>query len=185
MQARTTVRRTAGGRAQGGFTLLEVLIALAIASLTLVTMLATIGVGRRAIALARLDSLASMLAREKLSELAVGDFPVLDPKEAVNAGHEDAPHAWIDEGEFVEDTPAWQEPKDAWRAEFYWQTIIEEPADAEMQGILMLTVRVYSKRFRARRDQREWADYIDGDYRLLVELVTYKSAHYYAEGDAK
>ncbi|MBN1916399.1 MAG: prepilin-type N-terminal cleavage/methylation domain-containing protein [Verrucomicrobia bacterium] len=168
-----------------GFTLLEVLVAMAITSLTLVTMLATIGVGQRNVALARLQSLGAMLAREKLAKVFVGDYPVLDPKEAVNAGRENAPKVWIDEGEFIEETPSWEEPPDAWRGDFYWQTIIEEPVDAEMEGLLVLTVRVYSKRFRARRDQREWVDYIDEDYRLLVEVVTYKAAHYYAEGDAK
>jgi type II secretion system protein I len=185
MRTRSTLRPPTAPATRRGFTLIEVLIALAIASLTLVTTLATIGVGQRNLALARLKSLAAMLAREKLAEIFVGDYPVLDPAEAVNAGHQNAPHVWIDEGEFARETPSWEEPPDAWRADFYWQTIIEEPANAEIEGILMLTVRVYSTRFRARRDQRKWADYIDKDYRLLVEVVTYKAAHYYAESDAK
>jgi len=185
MRTRATYRPRPASSGPRGFTLIEVIIALAIASLTLVTMLATIGLGQRNIALARLKSLAAMLARQKLAELFVGDYPVLDPEAAANAGHKNAPQVWKDEGEFVEETPSWEEPKDAWRSEFYWQTIIEEPTNAESEGILMLTVRVYSKRFRARQDQRQWADYIDEDYRLLVEVVTYKAAHYYAEADAK
>ena len=49
----------------------------------------------------------------------------------------------------------------------------------------MLTVRVFTKRFRAREEEAAWRDYIEEDYRLLIEVVTYRAAHYYAEGDVE
>ena len=166
-----------------GFTLLEVLIALAIASLTLVTALATVSTGQRNAALAQLKSRASMLAREKLAELEAGSYPDPDPEQAINPGAEADQLIWIEEGEFEEEEGFFGRLPDTWRAEFYWQTILESVPG--MEGIRMVTVRVFAKRFRAREAEARWHDYIEEDYRLLVEIVTYRAAHYFAEVEAK
>jgi len=163
-----------------GFTLLEVLIALAIASLTLVTALATISTGQRNIAMTQLKTRASMLAREKLSELEAAGYPNPDAEEALNADSDLGDLIWIDEGEFVEDDDLdpFDESADQWRADFYWQVIVESPPN--MEGIRMVTVRIFTKQFRATKH-----DYIEEDYRLLVEVVTYRAAHFYAESEVE
>lgn len=170
---------------QRGFTLLEVLIALAIASLTLVTALATISTGQRNIAMTQLTTRASMLAREKLSEIEAAGYPDPDPGEALNANAELGDLIWIDEGEFVDEQELdpYDESPDEWRAGFYWQVIVESPPN--MQGIRMVTVRIFTKQFRANKQEARWPDYIEEDYRLLVEVVTYRAAHFHAESDVK
>ena len=177
----TTTRPTA----RRGFTLLEVLIALAIASLTLVTALATISTGQRNIAVTQLRTRASMLAREKLAELDAAGYPNPDPDDALNADSELGDLIWIDEGEFVaeDELDFFDESADEWRADFYWQVIVESPPN--MEGIRMVTVRIFSKRFRARTQEARWRDYIEEDYRLLVEVVTYRAAHFYVESEVK
>jgi type II secretion system protein I len=170
-------------RAAGGFTLLEVLIALAIVSLTLVTALASVSATQRNVALSQLRSRAAMLARQKLAELDAGEYPDPDPKTAVNPGAEADELVWIDEGEFETEEDPFGDQAHTWRAEYYWQTILESAPG--MEGIRMLTVRVFTKRFRAREEEATWCDYIKEDYRLLIEVVTYRAAHYYAEGDVK
>jgi type II secretion system protein I len=164
------------------FTLLEVLIAMAIASLTLVTALAAVSTGLRNEAIAKLKSRASMLAREKLAEIEVGDYPDPDPAQAVNKGAEEDELIWIDEGEF-EEPGLFGDLPETWRSDFYWQTILESTPG--MKGIRTLTVRIYTKRYRARPNEARWKDYIKEDYQLLVEIVTYRSAHYYSEGDVE
>ncbi len=168
-----------------GFTLLEVLIALAIASLTLVTALATISTGQRNIAMTQLKTRASMLAREKLSELEAAGYPNPDAEEALNADSDLGDLIWIDEGEFVEDDDLdpFDESADQWRADFYWQVIVESPPN--MEGIRMVTVRIFTKQFRATKQEARWHDYIEEDYRLLVEVVTYRAAHFYAESEVE
>jgi prepilin-type N-terminal cleavage/methylation domain-containing protein len=178
--------RTPGARRRRrtlcAFTLLEVLIAMAIASLTLVTALAAVSTGLRNEAIAKLKSRASMLAREKLSELEVGDYPDPDPAEAVNKGADEDELIWIDEGEF-EEPGLFGDLPETWRSDFYWQTILESTPG--MKGIRTLTLRIYTKRYRARPNEARWKDYITKDYQLLVEIVTYRSAHYYSEGDVE
>jgi prepilin-type N-terminal cleavage/methylation domain-containing protein len=177
MKTRSTTRH--------GFTLLEVLIALAIASLTLVTALATISTGQRNIAMAQLKTRASMLAREKFAELEAAGYPDPDPDEALNADSELGDLIWIDEGEFVDEDELdpFDESANQWRADFYWQVIVESPPN--MEGIRMVTVRIFSKRFRARKQEARWHDYIKEDYQLLVEVVTYRAAHFYAESEVE
>jgi prepilin-type N-terminal cleavage/methylation domain-containing protein len=178
-----TAQASASARPSGGFTLIEVLIALAIASLTLVAALSAIGTAQRNTALAQLKSQGCMLAREKIAELDANDYPAPDPKTAINPGAAVDQLIWLDEGEFENTDELFGSEKATWRSDFYWQTILESAPG--MEGIRMLTVRVYTKRFRARRDQARWRDYIKEDYELLVEIVTYRAAHYWAEADAK
>ena len=183
MRTKRTDRATRALRAAGGFTLLEVLIALAIASLTLVTALASVSTAQRNVALAQLKSRAAMLARDKLAELDAGDYPDPDPKKAINPGAEADELVWIEEGEFETEEDPYGDMANTWRAEYYWQTILESAPGVE--GIRMLTVRVFTKRFRAREDDAALRDYIEEDYQLLIEVVTYRAAHYYAEGDVQ
>jgi general secretion pathway protein I len=175
-------RRSRRRHDRRAFTLIEVLIAMAIASLTLVTALAAISTGLRNTAIAQLKSRASMLAREKLSELEANDYPDPDPAGAVDRGAAADELIWIEEGEF-EEPSVFGELPETWRAEFYWQTILESAPG--MEGIRTLTVRIYTKHYRARPNEARWKDYVDKDYQLLVEVVTYRAAHYYAEGDVK
>jgi prepilin-type N-terminal cleavage/methylation domain-containing protein len=180
-----TTQPTTRPATRRGFTLLEVLIALAIASLTLVTALATISTGQRNIAMVQLETRASMLARAKLSELEAAGYPDPDPDKALNAGAELGDLVWIEEGEFVdeEELDPYEESGDDWRADFYWQVIIETPPN--MKGIRMVTVRIFSKQYRANKQEARWPDYIEEDYRLLVEVVTYRAAHFYAESEVE
>ncbi len=191
-QPRTTGRRSTPPT-RGGFTLLEVLIALAITSLTLIVALSAVSASQRNIAIAQLKSRATLLAREKFAGLDGANYPVLDPEKAINPGAEPDELIWIEEDEFLEDDGTrfyyagydadYDADPEKWRAQYYWQTIIESPPG--MEGIHMLTVRVFTKRFRAREHEREWRDYIKEDYQLLVEIVTYRAAHYWAEADAR
>jgi prepilin-type N-terminal cleavage/methylation domain-containing protein len=172
--------RRAGSR---GFTLLEVLIAMAVASLTLVTALATVGTAQRNTVLTQLKSRACMLAREKLAELEAAEYPDLDPEEAINPGAEADELVWIEEGEFELKKDIYGEQAITWRSDFYWQTILESVPGVE--GIRMVTVRVFTKRFGTRKEEPRLRDAIEKDYQLLVEIVTYRASHYWAEGDAK
>jgi len=175
--------RRSRGAWPGGFTLLEVLIALAVASLTLVTALATVGTAQRNTALAQLRSRGCMLAREKLAELEAGEYPDPDPEKAVNRGAEADELVWIEEGEFELKKDIYGEQAITWRSDFYWQRIIESVPG--VKGIRMVTVRVFTKRFRAREEETRWRDRIKKDYQLLVEIVTYRASYYWAEGDVE
>lgn len=183
MTRRATAEAPSGACRPGGFTLLEVLIAMAVASLTLVTALAAVSTAQRNTALAQLKSQACMLARTKIAELDAGDYPDPDPKTAINSGAAPDELIWINEGEFEAGDSLFDWQSATWRSDFYWQTILESAPG--MEGIRMLTVRVFTKRFRARPEEARWRDYINEDYQLLVETVTYRAAHYWAEADAK
>jgi type II secretion system protein I len=183
MRRRATRQALSAALGAGGFTLLEVLIALAVASLTLVTALAAVGTAQRNATLAQLKSQACMLARAKMAELDAGDYPDPDPSGAINPGAAADQLIWIEEGEFEETDTLFNSEPATWRSDFYWQTILESAPG--MEGIRMLTVRVFAKRFRARPEEARWRDYIKEDYQLLVEIVTYRAAHYWAEADAK
>jgi len=172
------------GPSTSGFTLLEVLIALAVASLTLVTALATISTAQRNAALTQLRSRACMLAREKLAELEVGVYPNPDPEKAINRNAKADELIWIEEGEFETKKDPLGEPIHTWRSEFYWQQIIESVPG--LVGSRLVSVRVYTKRFHA-RDEASFRDAIkkEKNYQLLIEVVTYRASHYWAEGDAQ
>jgi len=167
-------------RTRHGFTLLEVLIAMAIASLTLITGLAAVGAGQRNAALAELRSRATMLAGQKLAELEALGYPDPDPEQALDPDADPDQLIWIEEGDFEEEElDPFGRPVETWRSEYYWQTIIESVPN--MEGIRIITVRVFTKRFRARREEARWRDAIKEDYQLLVEAVTYRAARYWTE----
>lgn len=171
-------------RTRHGFTLLEVLIAMAIASLTLITALAAVSAGQRNGALAELRSRATMLAREKLAELEALGYPDPDPEQALDPDADADQLIWIEEGDFEEEElDPFGRPVETWRSDLYWQTIIESVPD--MEGIRIITVRVFTKRFHARREEARWRDAIEEDYQLLVETVTYRAARYWTEAEAE
>lgn len=76
-----------------GFTLLEILIALAVLAIALVTLL---GLKNRDLEMARISrdvTVATALARMKISEVALGNFPVLGETEG-DFGKEYADFQW-------------------------------------------------------------------------------------------
>ena len=133
----------------------------------------------------QLKTRATMLARAKLAELDAAGYPTADPEKALNADSELGDLIWIDEGEFVDEDELdpFDESAVEWRADFYWQVIVESAPN--MEGIRMLTVRIFSKRFRANKLEARLPDYIKEDYRLLIEVVTYRAAHFYAESEVE
>lgn len=70
-----------GARGRAGFTLLEVMIAVAVIAIALVTLL---GAQSRSVAIAtdsRFDLIAALLAQEKLTELVVAGYAQLETRE--------------------------------------------------------------------------------------------------------
>ncbi len=62
-------------RADRGFTLIEVMVALVIISISMVTLLSTNAISARTYAQAKALAVCSLLAQQKLAELQVGELP--------------------------------------------------------------------------------------------------------------
>lgn len=64
-----------------GFTLLEVMVAVAIISIVLVTLIGSQSQSVSVAAISRFDTVASLLAQEKLAELVAADFALVSNEE--------------------------------------------------------------------------------------------------------
>ncbi len=85
-EAQEVVRRCRQLSGQGGFTLLEVMVAVAILAIVLVPLIGSQSQSVSLAGLSRFDTTASLLARQKMSELALADFDGLADGEGDFAG---------------------------------------------------------------------------------------------------
>jgi len=80
-------------RPHGGFTLVEVMVALVVIGVAIVTLLSTHLFSTRSYAEARVTTISSMLAERKIAELAEGDLP--EPGETSGVFEDNENYGWL------------------------------------------------------------------------------------------
>jgi len=123
-----------------GFSLIEVLAALAVMSIALVALLNTHTNNLRNFITIRVLSEATMLAQETMNELELAGYTL---EEGEEIGDEEYGRIY-EEGLFENDT---LDEKLNWREEYLWEVFIDE---TDLEGIGKLTVRVYNDIFKER-----------------------------------
>lgn len=151
-----------------GFTFLEVLVALAVISISIVALLNSHTLSLKQYLKSQILSRATMLAEEKINELEAEGFQEIDELEAEQ--YENGLKYVVEEGDFYdEDETERLQPE--WRSEYLWRTIVEE---TEYDGVRKITVEVFSERFlRESVDVNPWDDV---QISPSVRLVTYIAA---------
>ena len=158
-------RKHIQGSSQRGFTFLEVLVALAVISISLVALLNSHTVSLKNYLYSQIISRATLLAEEKISEIESQGIVAMDDPE-VNE-YDNGLAYLIMEGEFFDDeeTELYQ-PQ--WRLNYWWRSTIEE---TEYEYVRKITVEVFSRRFvRESVDIDPWDD---EQISPTVRLVTY------------
>lgn len=157
-----------------GFTLIEVLIAVAIFSISIVGLLAIVATSQGNLVRGRLLEKAMFLAEQKMNEVhRVGYEPIDEEGEDTildETDEENIIKIISKEGEFYnENYEGYSESrKNEWLKDYYWQVIIKEAGDLE--GIQFVTVKVFNKNLSGRNE------YTENEYGLAAELVTYLAA---------
>jgi len=155
----------------GGFTFLEVLVALAVLSISIVALLNCHSLGLKHYLYSQIISRATLLAEEKINEIEAKGLQEIDDEEAEE--YENGLRYVVEEGEFYDeeqyaDDPYEERRQPTWRQDYWWSTIIEE---TEFEGVRKITVEVFSRRFI-----RESVDIDPWDEEQIsptVRLVTY------------
>jgi prepilin-type N-terminal cleavage/methylation domain-containing protein len=148
-----------------GFTFLEVLVALAVISISIVALLNSHTLSLRQYLKSQILSRATMLAEEKINEIEAKGLPEIDELEAQE--YDNGLRYILTEGEFY-DPDDTERLQPLWRQDYLWTTIVEE---TEFAGVRKITVEVFSKRFlRESIDVNPWDDV---QVSPSVRLVTY------------
>jgi general secretion pathway protein I len=151
-----------------GFTFLEVLVALAVISISIVALLNSHTLSLRQYLKSQILSRATMLAEEKINEIEARGLLEIDELEAEE--YENGLKYIVTEGEFY-DRDDTERLQPEWRQDYLWRTIVEE---TEFGGVRKITVEVFSVRFlRERIDVDPWDEV---QISPSVRLVTYIAA---------
>lgn len=127
-----------------GFSLIEVMVALAVISIALVALLNTYANSLTSAITTRVLLQASILAQEKMNELELSGYVLEEGEEIDVATEEDEYLRLYEEGQFENDTL--DEHLD-WREEYFWEVYIDE---GDISGISKLTISVYNDIFKKR-----------------------------------
>lgn len=159
---------------KGAFTLIEVLVAVAIFSLGVVGLLTVVATGQRNFVEAKLLSKAMFLAEQKMNDVYWVGYQIMDEDDEnyiLDEEDDENPIEIISkEGEFYNESydSYEMEEKQKWLKDYYWQVIIQESND--LAGMQMVTVKVFNKNFSGEND------YTDVEYGKIAQLITYLSA---------
>ncbi len=104
-----------------GFTLIEVMIAIAIIAIALVVILHSYGLGVSMANESQDFSLATLFAQEKMAEIEMEGFPEIGEKE----------------GDFGEEYPSGSETLLGWRPRFTWKEIVAETPMEELRKVTL------------------------------------------------
>jgi prepilin-type N-terminal cleavage/methylation domain-containing protein len=164
MRCDTLVRIREKGNGEG-FTFLEVLVALAVVSISIVALLNCHTVSLRNYLYSQIISRATLLAEERINQIESGGVPEIDDSESEE--YDNGLRYVIEEGEFYdeEQTDLYQP---SWRLDYWWRSTVE---DTDYDGVRKITVEVFSRRF-----VRESVDIDPWDNEQIsptVRLVTY------------
>ncbi len=151
-----------------GFTFLEVLVALAVVSISIVALLNCHTISLKNYLYSQIISRATLLAEEKINEITAKGLPEIDDEEALEYANE--LRYVLKEGEFYdeEETDFFQP---AWRLDYWWRSTVEE---TEYDGVRKVVVEVFSRRFV--RDSVDVDPWDEEQISPTVRLVTYVAA---------
>ncbi len=128
-----------GAGNQGGFTLLEVMVAVAILAIALVTLIGSQSQSVSLAGLSRFDTIAALLARQKMTELALAGFDDLADREGDFDGEFAAYHWQTRVTDLTEDDTGIPGSDDMLRTV---DLTVSLPGEAEMRfGVRMILVR--------------------------------------------
>lgn len=161
-------KRSRGERTRG-FTFLEVLVALAVISISIVALLNSHTHSLRQYLKSQILSRATMLAEEKINEIEAQGLPEIDELEAQE--YENGLRYVVSDLTLFYDENDNERVQALWRADYSYITIIEE---TEFDGVRKVTVEVFSERLiRESVDVNPWDDV---QISPSVRLVTYIAA---------
>jgi type II secretory pathway pseudopilin PulG len=160
---------------KNAFTLVEVLIAVSIFTVSIVGLLSIVATSQNNSIEGRLLEKAMFLAEQKMNEVHRVGYEPLDEEEdeSIIVDESDENNTikiFSKEGEFYIDSYdnyAGSE-KNEWLKDYYWQVIIKESAD--LDGVQYVTVKVFNKNLTNKENE-----YTDVDYGVAAQLVTYLS----------
>lgn len=127
-----------------GFSLIEVLVALAVLTIGLTALLITHGNSVRNTVAVVVIYRATTLAQEKMAELEMNNYELEDPEELELEAGDYYYSKLYEEGEF--ENESFDRLLD-WREDYLWEISIEE---TDLEGIGKLVVNVYNEVFRER-----------------------------------
>ena len=163
------MRQRSRAQQTNGFTFLEVLVALAVISISIVALLNSHTLSLRQYLKSQILSRATMLAEEKINEIKAQGLPEIDESEAQE--YENGLRYVVSEPELFYDPNDTESLQPLWRAEYSYITTIEE---TEYDGVRKVTVEVFSERLvRESMDVDPWDDV---QISPSVRLVTYIAA---------
>ena len=155
-----------------GFTLIEVLVAVSIFSLSIVGLLSIVAISQRNFVDSRLYAKAIFLAEQKMNEVFRLEYQTIDEEEDESyildeTDDENPIEMIVREGEFYDESyKSYEEiQREEWLKDYYWQVIFKE--SEELLGMQMVFVRVFYKKFTGENE------YTDVKYGQVAELVTY------------
>jgi len=158
-----------------GFTLIEVLVAVSIFSMSIVGLLSIVATSQRNSVESRLYAKAIFLAEQKMNEVFRLEYQTIDDEEDESyildeTDDENPIEMIVKEGEFYDENYMSYEEiqREEWLKDYYWQVIFKE--SEELLGMQMVFVRVFYKKFAGENE------YTDVKYGQVAELVTYITA---------
>jgi len=157
-----------------GFTLVEIIVAVAIFSMSIVGIVGIVATGQRNAVETRLMAKAMFLAERKMNEMYRVGYEAIDEDDEsyiLDETDEENPiELMVREGEFYdEDYIDYESSKrQEWLRDYYWQVIVKESED--LRGMQMVIVRVFNKNFSGENE------YTDVEYGQVTQLVTYIAA---------
>lgn len=158
------------------FTLVEVIIAVAIFTVSIVGLLSIVATSQNNLVEGRLLEKAMFLAEQKMNEVHRVGYQPLDEEEdeevTLDETDEENPvRIFSKEGEFYIDAYEGYASlqNDEWLKDYCWQVIIKESDDLE--GVQFITVKVFNKNLSGKDNE-----YTDNEYGVAAQLVTYIAA---------
>ena len=157
------------------FTLIEVIIAVSIFTISIVGLLSIVVTSQNNIVKGRLLEKAMFLAEQKMNEVQRVGYQPLDEEEDENvildeSDEENPVRIFTKEGEFYLDNYEGyiESQKNEWLRDYCWQVIIKESDDLE--GVQFVTVNIFNKNLSGRND------YTENGYGVAAQLVAYLAA---------
>ena len=162
-----------------GFSLIEVLVAMAVLGIALVALLHANATCVRNSISTRVLFEASLLAQEKMNELEVNGYQLSEDSEELllETEAEEEYTRYYDEGDFeIED---YYDETLEWREEYLWQVFLDQ---TDLDGIAKITVVVYNQIFEERVPPIELVAWVPYDefvnspnrgamYRIMQEVL--------------